>query len=105
MKPRTLRSHLTWIIAIIALIPIVLLGSIQVVQIYQLSQEYTRNQLDSMKRMADAVETYVFYHRTAVETIAADIAFHARSGPPAHHLSAAVGEWPFRRVYDAVRNR
>ncbi|RNB91408.1 sensor histidine kinase [Brevibacillus fluminis] len=74
MKPRTLRSHLTWIIAIIALIPIVLLGSIQVVQIYQLSQEYTRNQLDSMKRMADAVETYVFYHRTAVETIAADIA-------------------------------
>lgn len=74
MKPRTLRSHLTWIIAIIALIPIVLLGSIQVVQIYQLSQEYSRNQLESMKRMADAVETYVFYHRTVVETIASDIA-------------------------------
>ncbi|UKS25312.1 ATP-binding protein [Paenibacillus sp. HWE-109] len=73
MKHYSMRSHLTLTFAIMAMIPILILGSFQVSQITYITQESNRNQQMTTYRLGDAVQDYMYYHRNAVETLAATI--------------------------------
>ncbi|NQX69453.1 PAS domain S-box protein [Paenibacillus alba] len=73
MKHYSMRSHLTLTFAIMAMIPILILGSFQVSQITHITQESNRNQQMTTYRLGDAVQDYMYYHRNAVETLAATI--------------------------------
>ncbi|MBP1966360.1 sensor histidine kinase [Paenibacillus aceris] len=73
MKHYSMRSHLTVTFAIMAMIPILILGSFQVSQITHITQESNRNQQMTTYRLGDAVQDYMYYHRNAVETLAATI--------------------------------
>ncbi|MDD9266919.1 ATP-binding protein [Paenibacillus sp. GCM10023248] len=73
MKHYSMRSHLTVTFAIMAMIPILILGTFQVSQIMQITQESNRNQQVTTYRLGDAVQDYMYYHRNAVETLAATI--------------------------------
>ncbi|OPH59698.1 hypothetical protein BC351_19650 [Paenibacillus ferrarius] len=73
MKHYSMRSHLTLTFAIVAMIPILILGSFQVSQIMHITQESNRNQQMTTYRLGDAVQDYMYYHRNAVETLAATI--------------------------------
>lgn len=79
MKNPSLRLHLTITFAILALIPILVLGSIQIFQIQNITNEYNKTQMQTTYRLADAVQTYTYYHRNAVETLATTI---SGSSPP-----------------------
>jgi signal transduction histidine kinase len=68
-----MRSHLTITFALIAMIPILILGGFQVSQITHITQETNQNQMQTTYRLGDAVEAYMSYHRNAVETLAATI--------------------------------
>ncbi|WP_082927859.1 ATP-binding protein [Paenibacillus oryzisoli] len=68
-----MRSHLTITFALMALIPILILGGFQVSQIKHITQETNQNQRQTTYRLGDAVEAYMSYHRNAVETLAATI--------------------------------
>lgn len=68
-----MRSHLTITFALIAMIPILILGGFQVSQITNITQETNQNQRQTTYRLGDAVEAYMSYHRNAVETLAATI--------------------------------
>jgi PAS domain S-box-containing protein len=68
-----MRSHLTITFAIMAMIPILILGSFQVSQIIHITQESNQNQRQTTYRLGDAVQDYMYYHRNAVETLAATI--------------------------------
>ncbi|MDQ0891227.1 putative membrane metal-binding protein [Paenibacillus sp. V4I9] len=70
MKHYFMRSHLTITFAIMAMIPILILGSFQVSQITHITQESNQNQRQTTYRLGDAVQDY---HRNAVETLAATI--------------------------------
>lgn len=78
MNHRSLRTHLTLAFAVMAIVPVLILGTIQVQQINKLTQEYNKTQEHATKRLADAVETYVYYYRNAVDTLATTI---SASGP------------------------
>ncbi|MEW9700939.1 ATP-binding protein [Paenibacillus sp. SI8] len=69
----TMRSHLTVTFAIMAMIPILILGGFQVSQITNITKEAGENQKQTTYRLADTVQDYMFYHRNAVETLAATI--------------------------------
>lgn len=56
-----------------AMIPILILGSFQVSQIIHITQESNQNQRQTTYRLGDAVQDYMYYHRNAVETLAATI--------------------------------
>lgn len=56
-----------------AMIPILILGSFQVSQITHITQESNQNQRQTTYRLGDAVQDYMYYHRNAVETLAATI--------------------------------
>lgn len=73
VKHYSMRSHLTVTFAIMAMIPILILGTFQVSQITQISKESNRNQQVTTYRLGDAVQDYMYYHRNAVETLAATI--------------------------------
>ncbi|MDQ0917892.1 ATP-binding protein [Paenibacillus sp. V4I5] len=73
MKHYSMRSHLTITFAIMAMIPILILGSFQVSQIIHITQESNQNQRQTTYRLGDAVQDYMYYHRNAVETLAATI--------------------------------
>lgn len=73
MKHYSMRSHLTITFAIMAMIPILILGSFQVSQITHITQESNQNQRQTTYRLGDAVQDYMYYHRNAVETLAATI--------------------------------
>ncbi len=73
MNNRSLRLHLTITFAIVALIPILVLGSFQVRQIRQITNDYNDTQMQAAFRLADAVQTYIYYYRNAVETLATTI--------------------------------
>jgi hypothetical protein len=73
VKHFSMRSHLTITFALMALIPILILGGFQVSQIKHITQETNQNQRQTTYRLADAVEAYMSYHRNAVETLAATI--------------------------------
>ncbi|WP_282938455.1 ATP-binding protein [Paenibacillus sp. RC67] len=79
MKRLSMRLHLTITFAIVALIPILVLGTIQVQQIKNITSDYNKTQMQTTYRLADAVQTYTYYHRNAVETLAATI---SASSPP-----------------------
>ena len=79
MKRLSMRLHLTITFAIVALIPILVLGTIQVQQIKNITNDYNKTQMQTTYRLADAVQTYTYYHRNAVETLAATI---SASSPP-----------------------
>ncbi|MBE1443676.1 ATP-binding protein [Paenibacillus sp. OAS669] len=79
MKRLSMRLHLTITFAIVALIPILVLGTIQVQQIKNITNDYNKTQMQTTYRLADAVQTYTYYHRNAVETVAATI---SASSPP-----------------------
>lgn len=79
MNNPSLRLHLTITFAIMALIPILVLGSIQIFQIKNITNEYNKTQMQTTYRLADAVQTYTYYHRNAVETLATTI---SASSPP-----------------------
>lgn len=68
-----MRSHLTITFALIAMIPILILGGFQVSQITNITQETNQNQRQTTYRLGDAIEAYMSYHRNAVETLAATI--------------------------------
>jgi signal transduction histidine kinase len=61
-----------------AMIPILVLGTIQVLQIRTITNDYNKTQAQTTFRLADAVQTYTYYHRNAVETLATTI---SASGP------------------------
>ncbi|WP_261302900.1 sensor histidine kinase [Paenibacillus andongensis] len=73
MKHYSMRSHLTITFAIMAMIPILILGSFQVSQITHITQESNQNQRQTTYRLGDAIQDYMYYHRNAVETLAATI--------------------------------
>lgn len=73
LKHYSMRSHLTVTFAIMAMIPILILGTFQVSQITHITQESIRNQQLTTYRLGDAVQDYMYYHRNAVETLAATI--------------------------------
>ncbi|WP_239630704.1 ATP-binding protein [Paenibacillus sp. H1-7] len=79
MNNPSLRLHLTITFAILALIPILVLGSIQIFQIKNITNDYNKTQMQTTYRLADAVQTYTYYHRNAVETLATTI---SASSPP-----------------------
>ncbi|WP_167357217.1 sensor histidine kinase [Paenibacillus pectinilyticus] len=68
-----MRSHLTITFALMAMIPILILGGFQVSQITHITQETNQNQRQTTYRLGDAIEAYMSYHRNAVETLAATI--------------------------------
>ncbi|MFD0682208.1 MULTISPECIES: ATP-binding protein [unclassified Paenibacillus] len=78
MNKQSLRLHLTITFAIMAMIPILVLGTIQVLQIRNITNDYNKTQSQTTYRLADAVQTYTYYHRNAVETLATTI---SASGP------------------------
>ncbi|NEW09290.1 PAS domain-containing protein [Paenibacillus sp. SYP-B3998] len=69
----SMRSHLTITFAIMAMIPILILGGFQVSQITNITKESNENQKQTTYRLADTVQDYMYYHRNAVETLAATI--------------------------------
>lgn len=73
MKHYKLRTHLTWAFAVIAIIPVLVLGAMQIKQIYDFTRQNNITQMNATQRLADAVETYVQYRRNAVETLATTI--------------------------------
>ncbi|MFC5447011.1 cache domain-containing protein [Paenibacillus aestuarii] len=79
MNKRSMRAHLTITFAIIALIPILILGGFQVSQITHITKEAKQNQEQMTYRLADAVDAYISYRQNAVETLAATI---SASDPP-----------------------
>lgn len=79
MNKRSMRAHLTITFAIIALIPILILGSVQVSQITNITKEAKQSQEQMTYRLADAVDAYISYRQNAVETLAATI---SASDPP-----------------------
>ncbi|MFD0695701.1 ATP-binding protein [Paenibacillus sp. GCM10027628] len=79
MNKYSMRSHLTITFAIIAMIPILILGGFQVSQISNITKEANENQKQTTYRLADAVHAYMSYHQNAVETLAATI---SASAPP-----------------------
>lgn len=66
----TLRAHLRIIFLFLSLMPIVILGFIQVRQIYEITTEYDQLQMQLTQRLADEIDSYVKNHRDAVETLA-----------------------------------
>lgn len=97
MKHLPLRVHLTRAFTIIALIPILILGSIQIVQINQIKDDYKRTQMHTTQRLADAVEAYIYYRQNAIETLGATISasrtsFRDRAGitPKIQSLQASL---------------
>lgn len=73
MKNKSLRIHLIITFAIMAMIPILLLGSLQVRQIKAITEDYNQTQMQTTYRLADAVQTYIYYHRNAADTLATTI--------------------------------
>ncbi|SFM17936.1 PAS domain S-box-containing protein [Paenibacillus sp. 1_12] len=97
MKHLPLRVHLTRAFTIIALIPILILGSIQIFQINQIKDDYKRTQMHTTQRLADAVEAYIYYRKNAIETLGATISasrtsFRDRAGitPKLQSLQASL---------------
>ncbi|MEJ8547556.1 ATP-binding protein [Brevibacillus borstelensis] len=90
-----LRYHLTFAFALIALVPILVMGVIQVTQLVGVMRETEKSQELRTGQLADAVETYVYQHKNAVETLAASLS--ARSGHDTaslvHVLRAVRENW------------
>ncbi|SDD97774.1 PAS domain S-box-containing protein [Paenibacillus sp. UNCCL117] len=79
MNNQSMRMHLTFAFAIVALIPILVLGGLQVYQIKRITDDYNKTQAQTTYRLADAVQTYIYYHKNAVETLATTV---SASSPP-----------------------
>lgn len=66
----TLRTHLTLAFMITALVPILVLGGIQISQIYKITRDYNDVQMQMTQHLADEIDTYVHQHKNAVEAVA-----------------------------------
>jgi signal transduction histidine kinase len=65
-----LRTHLTVAFITTALVPILVLGSIQVFQLYKITREYNEVQMQMTQRLANEIDAYVHQHKNAVEAVA-----------------------------------
>lgn len=99
-----LRTHLTFIFIIIALIPVLLLGGIQIGKIGTAADERRQAQRQMTLRLADEVRTYVENHKNVIEAFAGEISSSGHRDPDGLRrvLQAAVKNFPgFVNIYAA----
>lgn len=69
----TLRTHLMVIFTIIALLPILTLGGIQIHRMMEITDEYKEMQKQMNLRLADEIRSYVDNHKNVIEAFADEI--------------------------------
>lgn len=73
MKNVNLKTQLTYVFILITLIPIIILGLFQSLQIAEITKESNENQKYMTQRLAETVASYIDHHVNYVETLANSI--------------------------------